>query len=70
MLKMTNIDVATQLGFIIAKLERAEEFGLANELSMIHLKLVDERTNAWNAGFNTGYDLGNRKSELSAVKNI
>lgn len=64
MLGMKNIDMVTRLGFIIEQATRAEDFKLANELSYIQLDLIEERTRAWNEGFNMGYGLSVREKEL------
>jgi hypothetical protein len=61
---MQNIDMVTRLGFIIEQATKAEDFKLANELSFIQLDLIEERSKAWNEGFNTGYGLQVRRKEL------
>jgi hypothetical protein len=64
MLGMKNIDMVTRLGFIIEQATRAEDYKLANELSYIQLDLIEERSRAWNEGFDTGYALSVRRKQL------
>lgn len=61
---MKNIDMVTRLGFIIEQATRAEDYKLANELSLIQLDLIEERSRAWNEGFDTGFSLKKRQQEL------
>lgn len=61
---MKNIDMVTRLGFIIEQAERANDLKLANELSYIQIDLIEERTKAWNEGFDTGFALKSRQREL------
>jgi hypothetical protein len=64
MLELKNIDMVTRLGFVIEQATKAEDFKLANELSLIQLDLIEERSRAWDEGFNTGYGLKVRRQEL------
>lgn len=61
---MTNIDMVTRLGFIIEQATKAEDYKLANELSYIQLELIEERSRAWDEGFNTGYGLKVREQQF------
>jgi hypothetical protein len=61
---MKNIDMVTRLGFIIEQATKAEDFKLANELSYIQLDLIEERSRAWDEGFNVGFSLQVRRQEL------
>jgi hypothetical protein len=65
---MTNIDMVTRLGFIIEQLTKAEDYSVANELSHIQMNLIEERSKAWNDGFNTGYGLALRANDLRKSK--
>lgn len=67
MFGMKNIDMVTRLGFIIEQATKAEDYKLANELSYIQLELIEERTRAWDEGFNTGFGLKNREQELKKL---
>lgn len=62
---MGNIEVLTRLSFIIEQLSRAGDYNIANELMLIQLELIEERSKGWNEGFNTGYGLARRKEELT-----
>jgi hypothetical protein len=67
MFGMMNIDMVTRLGFIIEQATKAEDYKLANELSYIQLDLIEERTRAWNEGFNTGYGLQVRRKQMKQI---
>lgn len=61
---MKNIDMVTRLGFVIEQATKAEDYKLANELSLIQLDLIEERSRAWHEGFDTGWSLKVREQEF------
>jgi hypothetical protein len=59
--------MVTRLGFIIEQATKAGDYQLANELSYIQLDLIEERSRAWNEGFDIGYSLKSRRRELKKL---
>ncbi len=64
---MNNIDMVTRLGFIIEQATKAEDYKLANELSYIQLDLIEERSRAWDEGFNAGYNMQVKRRQIKDI---
>lgn len=66
MSKSINVLIA-KLNDIIDEATNSQQYGLAKKISELQIEVIEERTKAWERGFDAGYAIGSRKKELGEI---
>lgn len=64
--KMEKVDVSlmANLNKMIEEAIKAEEYKLAQSLGKLQIEIIEERTNAWERGYERGYTLAMKEIKL------
>jgi flagellar biosynthesis/type III secretory pathway protein FliH len=59
-----DINLMGKLNNMIDEATKAEEYKLATALGKLQIEIIEERTKAWESGYDAGFSMGVRKSGL------
>ena len=63
---MERIDtkLMAKLNDMIDEATKAEEYKLATALGNLQIEIIEERTKAWELGYDSGFEMGSRKKGM------